>query len=227
MEYKPKILVVDDEKDLREILAFNLSSEGFEIDMADSAENALELPVQDYDLILLDIMMGGMSGYKMADIVRNEKKLDIPIIFLTAKDTENDMITGFNVGGDDYIRKPFSIKEVVVRIKAVLKRNSINPTSIIYEHSGLVLDIKSKHLLIDGEPVKLTRKEFEILAFLLKNKGNYVSREEILNRIWKNDVIVTERNVDVNITRLRKKIGKYGSAIIGRTGFGYCFEDKS
>lgn len=225
MDYIPKILVVDDEKDLREILQFNLASEGFEIDVAASAEEALDMTLDQYHLILLDVMMGGMSGYKMADIVRKERELDIPIIFLTAKSSENDLLTGFNVGGDDYIVKPFSIKEVTVRIKAILKRGKKSErASTIYECEGLKLDINRKMASIDEEPVSLTRKEFEILGLLLKNRGKYISRQEILSRIWSDDVIVTERNVDVNIARLRKKIKSYGKAIKGRTGYGYCFE---
>ena len=225
MDYTPKILVVDDEKDLREILQFNLASEGFDIDVAASAEEALTLSLDNYHLILLDVMMGGISGYKMADILRKERELDVPIIFLTAKGSENDLLTGFNVGGDDYIVKPFSIKEVIVRIKAILKRGK--PTklpSTILESDGLKLDINRKSITIDDEQVNLTRKEFEILSLLMKNKGKYISRQEILNRVWSDDVIVTERNVDVNIARLRKKIQGYGTAIKGRSGYGYCFD---
>lgn len=225
MDTTPKILVVDDEKDLREILQFNLSSEGFEIDVAASAEEALTLPLENYHLILLDVMMGGMSGYKMADLLRKEKALEIPIIFLTAKGSENDLLTGFNVGGDDYIVKPFSIKEVVVRIKAILKRGKMTEqASTVLEYQGLQLDINRKMTSLDGEPVKLTRKEFEILAMLMKNRGKFISRQEILDRIWSDDVIVTERNVDVNIARLRKKIKGYGAVIKGRSGYGYCFD---
>ncbi len=225
MDFTPRILVVDDEQDLREILQFNLSSEGFDIDVASSAEEALNMPLENYHLILLDVMMGGMSGYKMADIVRKERQLDVPIIFLTAKDSENDLLTGFNVGGDDYIIKPFSIKEVIVRIRAVLKRGraTAEPSTTL-QSDGLKLDIARKLITIDNEAVSLTRKEFEILVLLLKNQGKFISRQEILDRIWSNDVIVTERNVDVNIARLRKKIGSYGSSIVGRSGYGYCFE---
>jgi DNA-binding response OmpR family regulator len=225
MDYSSKILIVDDEQDLREILEFNLSSEGFRIDTANSAEDALKLPLENYQLILLDVMMGGISGYKLADIIRKERNLDIPIIFLTAKVTENDLITGFNVGGDDYITKPFSVKEVVLRVKAILKRGK-TPMEIssILELNKLRLDLNQKSVTIDYEPVILTKKEFEILALLMKNKGKYLSREEILNQIWSDDVIVTDRNVDVNIARLRKKIKEYGIAIKGRSGFGYCFE---
>ncbi|RKD92173.1 response regulator transcription factor [Mangrovibacterium diazotrophicum] len=225
MDFIPKILIVDDEQDLREILQFNLSSEGFQIDVAASAEEALTKPLETYHLILLDVMMGGMSGYKMADIVRKEHKLDVPIIFLTAKTSENDLLTGFNVGGDDYIVKPFSIKEVIVRIRAILKRGrATEQPSTTLEHEEMKVDVDRKMVSIDAEAVALTRKEFEILALLLRNKGKFISRQEILDRIWSNDVIVTERNVDVNIARLRKKIGDYGSQIIGRSGYGYCFE---
>lgn len=225
MNNKPRILVVDDEKDLREILEFNLSSEGFEIDTASSAEEALTLALENYQLILLDVMMGGISGFRMADMLRKERNLDIPIIFLTAKIAENDLLTGFNVGGDDYISKPFSIKEVIVRVKSILKRGrSLEKSSKIMEYEHLKLDIDSKSVAIGNEPIKLTRKEFDILALLMKNSGKYLSREEILNVIWSDDVIVTERNVDVNIARLRKKIGEYGVAVKGRTGYGYCFD---
>lgn len=208
MDFTPKILIVDDEQDLREILQFNLSSEGFDVDVAASAEEALTKPLETYHLILLDVMMGGMSGYKMADLVRKEQHLDVPIIFLTAKTSENDLLTGFNVGGDDYIVKPFSIKEVIVRIRAVLKRGRATeqPTTTL-EHDDMLVDIDRKTVNINDETVGLTRKEFEILVLLLRNKGKFISRQDILDRIWSNDVIVTERNVDVNIARLRKKIG--------------------
>ena len=202
----PKILIVDDEKDLCEILEFNLSSEGFDTDTAHSAEQALKKPLDEFDLILLDVMMGEMSGYKMASKVRKELQLSVPIIFMTAKTAENDILTGFNVGGDDYISKPFSIKEVVARIKAVLKRGrqEMGATKV-FKIEGLEVDVNSKSVTIDNEPVNLTRKEFEIIVLLLKHKGQYIGRNEILDRIWSDDVIVTERNVDVNIARLRKK----------------------
>lgn len=225
MNQIPRILIVDDEQDLLEILQFNLSSEGFHVDTAVSAEEALNKPLENYHLLLLDVMMAGISGYKLADMIRKERQLEVPIIFLTAKDSENDLLTGFNVGGDDYIIKPFSIKEVIVRIKAILKRGRViaEPSSII-QSGSLKLDLARKQVIIDEEPANLTRKEFEILSLLLKNQGKFISRQEILDRIWSNDVIVTERNVDVNIARLRKKIGPYGSSIIGRSGYGYCFE---
>lgn len=220
-----KILVVDDEKDLCEILQFNLSSEGFDIEVAYSGEEALNKPIEQFDLLLLDVMMGGMSGFKLADKIRKELGLSVPIIFLTARETENDMLTGFNVGADDYLSKPFSIKELVARIRAVLRRGKnveVKPKVITME--GMELDLNRKIVTIDSEPVLLTRKEFDILVMLATNKGKYLSRQEILDRIWSDDVIVTERNVDVNIARLRKKIGEYGANIKGRSGYGYCFE---
>ncbi|MCF6332901.1 MAG: response regulator transcription factor [Draconibacterium sp.] len=220
-----KILIVEDEKDLCEILQFNLESEGFVIDIAHSGEEALKKPLEDFNLILLDVMMGGISGYKTANIIRKEKKISVPIIFLTAKGGENDILTGFNVGGDDYILKPFSIKEVTARIKAILKRGSIyQPDNGILVFENLKIDLKRKMVSVSEEGINLTRKEYEILALLVKKKGQYISRDEILDRIWHDDVIVTERNVDVNIARLRKKIGEYGTNIKGKSGYGYCFQ---
>jgi two-component system, OmpR family, alkaline phosphatase synthesis response regulator PhoP len=226
MAEQKKILIVDDEKDLCEILQFNLESEGFSIDIANSGEEALKKPLQNFDLIILDVMMGGISGFKVANIIRKEKKLAVPIIFLTAKGEENDVLTGFNVGGDDYMPKPFSIKEVIARIKAILKRGTkqdINNDLINFKE--LSVDLKKKEISVAGQIINLTRKEFEILVLLLKNLGNYLSRDEILNRIWDEDVIVTERNVDVNIARLRKKISVYGHNIKGKSGYGYCFKN--
>jgi two-component system alkaline phosphatase synthesis response regulator PhoP len=224
MSATPKILIVDDEKDLCEILEFNLNSEGYETEIANSAEEALKKPLENFDLILLDVMMGDMSGYKMAAKVRKDMQLAIPIIFLTAKTSENDLLTGFNVGGDDYISKPFSIKEVIARVKAVLKRGiSESIAGNIFKIHGLEVDTASKNVKIDNKSINLTRKEYEILVLLLKHQGQYIGRDEILNRIWSDDVIVTERNVDVNIARLRKKIGAYGEYIKGKSGYGYCF----
>lgn len=225
---KPRILVVDDEEDLCEILKFNLETEGYEVDTAFSAEEALKKDLTPYKLILLDVMMGEISGFKMASILKKDTSTaGIPIIFLTAKDTENDMLTGFNLGADDYISKPFSIRQVIARVKAVLRRTEVKESteqgeSIVYE--TLVLDTKSIKATVGGVEVPLTKKEFEILKLLLENKGSVFSREEILSRVWKNEVYVLDRTVDVNITRLRKKISPYGKNITTRHGFGYCFE---
>ena len=224
-----KILVVDDEEDLCEILKFNLEMEGYEVDTALSAEEALNLNLTSYQLLILDVMMGEISGFKMASLLRKEEKTaHIPIIFLTAKDTENDMLTGFSLGADDYISKPFSIRQVVARIKAVLRRTTdkekISKEETL-EYKTLSLDTKRIKATIDGQDVSLTKKEFEILKLLLENRGNVFSREEILSRIWKDEVYVLDRTIDVNMTRLRKKIGPYGKNIVTRLGFGYCFED--
>lgn len=223
-----RILVVDDEEDLCEILKFNLENEGYEVDTANSAEEALKMEISSYNLLLLDVMMGEISGFKMANMLKkNKKTASVPIIFITAKDTENDTVTGFNLGADDYISKPFSLREVTARVKAVLRRTATNETERLPEQIGyqsLVIDITRKKVSIDGAEVPLTKKEFEILCLLLQNKGRVFSREDILSRIWSDEVYVLDRTIDVNITRLRKKIGVYGKCIVTRLGYGYCFE---
>jgi two-component system, OmpR family, alkaline phosphatase synthesis response regulator PhoP len=227
MEHKGKrILIVDDEEDLCEILQYNLTNEGYHTEIAHSAEEALKRPIVNFDLVLLDVMMGPMSGFRFADKLRKEMKIDIPVIFLTAKDTENDILTGFSLGADDYVSKPFSINELVARIKAVLKR-SYNDKVInksILQFNGIDLDTVRKRLIINDERVELTKKEYEILKTLLENQGKVFSREELLLKIWGHDVIVTQRTVDVNITRLRTKLGQYGSSLRNKTGYGYFFE---
>lgn len=223
-----KILVVDDEEDLCEILQFNLESEGYDVETAFSAEEALNKDLKEFNLLLLDVMMGNISGFKMASMLRKDPKTArIPIIFLTAKDTENDTLTGFTLGADDYITKPFSIKEVVARVSAVLRRvnESTEEGDIIVMYDGLELYVNEKKVKCDGEVVKLTKKEFEILRLFLENQGRVFSREEILSRVWKNESYVLDRTIDVNITRLRKKIGRYGGNIVTRLGYGYCFEN--
>ena len=224
-----RILVVDDEEDLCEILKFNLENEGYLVDTANSAEEALKLKLTDYSLLLLDVMMGEISGFRMASIIKKEKATSqIPIIFITAKDTENDTVTGFNLGADDYISKPFSLREVIARVKAVLRRTNqegeqpCGPTTITYR--TLVMNLGKKRVSINEAEVPLTKKEFEILRLFLENQGRVFSREEILNRVWSNEVYVLDRTIDVNITRLRKKIGEYGKCIVTRLGYGYCFE---
>lgn len=223
-----RILVVDDEEDLCEILKFNLENEGYEVDTANSAEEALKMDISRYHLLLLDVMMGEISGFKMANMLKKDKKTaHVPIIFITAKDTENDMVTGFNLGADDYISKPFSLREVMARVKAVLRRTATPETEKAPEqitYQTLVIDIPKKKVSIDGEEVALTKKEFEILFLLLQNKGRVFSREDILARVWSDEVYVLDRTIDVNITRLRKKIGIYGKRIVTRLGYGYCFE---
>ena len=230
METKaPHILVVDDEEDLCEILKFNLETEGYQVDTAFSGEEALTLDLENYDLLLLDVMMGEISGFKLASLLKKEEKTaHLPIIFLTAKDTENDMLTGFNLGADDYISKPFSIRQVQARVKAVLRRSleaKKNGTKgNILQYKTLVLDTERIKASIQGEVIPLTKREFEILKLLLENINHVFSREEILSRVWKDEVYVLDRTIDVNITRLRKKIGEYGKNIVTRLGFGYCFE---
>lgn len=225
---KIHLLIVDDEIDIREILQFNLENEGYLVDLADSAEQALEkIENSTYHLILLDVMMGGISGYKMAEKLRKNNN-DIPIIFLTAKNTENDVLTGFSIGADDFITKPFSVKEVIVRVKSILKRTGKVDDSIINKSSiitvkNLSIDKDRKEVCIDDQSVNLTKTEFEILLLLLKNQNKLFSRNDILTRVWHEDEYVLERTVDVHIARLRKKIGDYGKFIINKTGYGYCF----
>jgi two-component system alkaline phosphatase synthesis response regulator PhoP len=227
MELKGKrVLIVDDEEDLCEILQYNLSNEGYDTEIAHSAEEALKRSLGEFDLVLLDVMMGPMSGFKFADKLRKEMKIEVPVIFLTAKDTENDLLTGFSLGADDYISKPFSVNELTARVKAVLKRSytdKVNNKSII-QFNGIDLDTVRKRLIINDERVELTKKEYEILRTLLENQGKVFSREDLLMKIWGQDVIVTERTVDVNITRLRNKLGKFGSSLKNKTGYGYFFE---
>ena len=222
-----RILVVDDEEDLCEILKFNLEMEGYTVDTAYSAEEALKLDITQYNLLLLDVMMGEISGFKMANMLKkNKATASIPIIFITAKDTENDTVTGFNLGADDYISKPFSLREVIMRVKAVLRRTAgvqIKEEEQL-QYKGLVINIPQKKVTIDGEETSLTKKEFEILLLLLQNQGRVFSREDILAKVWNDEVYVLDRTIDVNITRLRKKIGSYGKYIVTRLGYGYCFE---
>ncbi len=224
-----RILVVDDEEDLCEILQFNLETEGYKVDVAYSAEEALKKDLSVYNLLLLDVMMGEISGFKMARMLRdNPKTLGIPVIFLTAKDTENDKLTGFNIGADDYISKPFSIREVLARVKVVLRRldagKETESEAKILQHELLSMNLGNKKVFLDGAEIAFTKKEFEILKLFLENKNRVFTRDEMLSRVWSDEVIVLDRTIDVNITRLRKKIGQYGKNIVTRLGYGYCFE---
>jgi Response regulators consisting of a CheY-like receiver domain and a winged-helix DNA-binding domain len=223
---KKKILIVDDEEDLCEILQYNLDNEGFITDVAHSAEEALKKSLTDFDLLLLDVMMGPMSGFKLADKLRKELSNNIPVIFLTAKDTENDLLTGFSLGADDYISKPFSINELTARVKAVLKRSPAVAEHInnVIKSGNIELDQERKRMVIEGKQVDLTKKEFEIINLLIQNPGRLYSRETILDLIWPRDVVVTSRTVDVNIARIRTKMGKYGANLKNKTGYGYYFE---
>lgn len=219
------ILIVDDDKSICEILEFNLKSEGYIVDTAYSAEEALAKLNPQTQLILLDVMMDGMSGYKMLEKIRLDGST-IPVIFLTAKNTENDMLTGFSVGADDYISKPFSIKEVSARIKAILKRfkNETTEQKETLEFKDLEINTKNKEAFIKGKLINLTKTEFEILQKLAKNPNRIFSRQEIIEGVWSNNVFVTERTVDVHITRLRKKLEEYGNVISNRLGYGYKFD---
>ena len=227
-ESRKKVLVVDDEQDLCEILKFNLETEGYKVDTAYSAEEALNLELKSYSLLLLDVMMGGMSGFALAKKLKSEPSTaSIPIIFLTARDTENDTVTGFNLGADDYISKPFSIREVMVRVKAVLRRSSgekDKPAHKVINYQGLTLNLDKKTVAIDGNEIPFTKTEFEILLLLIEERGRVFSRQELIDRIWPRDVLVLDRTVDVNITRLRKKIGPFAKCIVTRLGFGYYFD---
>lgn len=235
-----RILVVDDEEDLCEILQFNLELEGYMVDVAHSAEEALHLRLSDYGLVLLDVMMGQISGFKMARMMReSEDTKHVPIIFITARDAENDLVTGFNLGADDYISKPFSIKEVILRVKAVMRRTAVVESSgnnvvlvgkinksgaNVISYEGIEVDLDSKSVMVDGCEVAFTKREFELLKLLIDNPNKVFSREEILKLVWHDDVCVLDRTVDVNITRVRKKIGRYGSNLVSRQGYGYSFK---
>ena len=220
-----KILIVDDEADIREILQFNLENAGFNVECASSAEEALEMLNQDHGLILLDVMMGGMSGFDMAEVLRNERNCQIPIIFLTAKSSENDLLTGFSAGGDDYIPKPFSIQEVIARVKAVLRRMAPaqdKPANML-DFGNLKIDIETKMAYIGDDKITFSKKEFEILALLASNPGKIFSREDLINELWKDAPYVLDRTVDVHIARIRSKLGEYKTCLTNRSGYGYIF----
>ena len=224
-----RILVVDDELDLRDILQCNLEAAGYDVDTAASAEEALTLIDRAPDLLLLDVMMGGMSGFALAEKLRKEHASAVPIIFLTAKDTEDDLLRGFSVGADDYISKPFSLQEVLARVKAVLRRarqaepqgDKTFPTDL------LTLDSQRKLVRIGDDEIPLSKKEFGILNILVSNPGRVFSREEILEQVWQGESYVLDRTVDVHIAHVRKKLGEMGNRIVNRQGHGYCFVSMS
>lgn len=228
-----KILIIDDEETLCEILQYNLENEGYDVDIAFSAEEALKLQLETYSLIILDIMLGAISGIKLAKMLKsNVKTADIHIIFCSARDSEDDMILGLEIGADDYIIKPYSVRNVLARVKTVLRRTPsyyeaattlVKPSVLQVE--GLKLDLEFKRCLIDENEVKMTRKEFELLSYLIVHRGKICSREEILSKVWKDEVVVLDRTIDVNITRVRAKLGEYGGCIVTRSGYGYGFKE--
>ena len=229
------ILICDDEQDIVNALKIYLSSPDFKLYEANTGVQALEVMEQeDIHLILLDIMMGEMSGIKMAKLLKADvRTAHIPIIFCTARDSEDDMVMGLNLGADDYIAKPYTIRNVVARVKSVLRRTSATLGRVAKEAEGsgqlivegLCLDLEFKRCIVDGTEVKLAKKEFELLTYLIRHRGKICSREQILSRVWSDEVIVLDRTIDVNITRLRSKIGAYGAYIVTRSGFGYGFRD--
>lgn len=225
-----RILVVDDERDLCDILLFNLQAAGYQAEAVYSAEEALHHSPVQYDLLLLDVMMPGMSGFELArQMKEDEQTRHIPIIFLTAKDTEDDTLMGFSLGADDYVTKPFSVREVMARVKAVLGRKSAqssSPREVNLRFEGLAINAANKTANIDGTPIALTPTEYELLHLLLSHRGQVFSRQQLLDKVWPQDVIVTERTVDVNMARLRKKLGRYAACLVSRTGYGYVFEIK-
>lgn len=231
-----RILVVDDEPDLCEGLKLNLEIEGYEADTAYSAEEALEKDLTSYNLILLDVMMGKMSGFEMARVLkRNPATSSIPVIFCTAKSSDDDMISGLNLGADDYVTKPYNIRNILARIKSVLRRTKMIGTAPvqpqeetqskrILREDGLVVDLDQVVCTVDGNPVRMPRKEFELLSLFMSNPGKIFTRDDILQKVWSDEVVVVNRVVDVNVTRLRAKIGKYGKLIVTRSGYGYGFK---
>ena len=220
-----KILIVDDEADIRDILQFNLENAGFIVDTASSAEEALDMLGAQHALILLDVMMGGMSGFQMAEVLRNEKGNEIPIIFLTAKTSQEDLLTGFSKGGDDYIPKPFSIQEVIARVRAVMRRLAPAEEKIsgMLDFGPIRIDLESKIVYVEDEKVVFSKKEFEVLAFLASGTGKIFSREDLISELWKDAPYVLDRTVDVHIARIRSKLGKYKNFIVNRSGYGYTF----
>ena len=227
MEDSQRILVVDDERTLCDVLKLNLELEGYKVDVTYSAEEAQRMPLSSYSLILLDVMMEEMTGIELTTIIRaDERTRNVPIILCTAKDDENDIIDGFMCGADDYIKKPVSMKELVLRVKSVLRRSSqpkeSNEQKIKYK--TLELDLGKRECRIDGTDVSFTKKEFDILKMLLNTPDKIFSREEILDEVWDDDVYVVDRTIDVNINRLRKKMGVYGNNIITKQGYGYGFK---
>lgn len=221
----PRILVVDDEESICYVLKINLELAGFSVDTALSAEEALRLKLEQYDLFLFDVMMERMSGFELAQAVRRRDELrSVPIIFCTAKDSEEDLLKGFATGADDYIKKPFSMRELVARVRSVLQRSGRFTPDRMVHYKGLVVDTVERTCTVDDKPVQLTGKEMDLLVFFLDNRDKIFSRAEILNRVWETGVYVVDRTIDVNVGRLRKKLGPYGNNIVTKQGQGYGFK---
>lgn len=229
-----RILVVDDEETLCDVMAFNLEAEGYVVEKAYSAEEALAYDLSEFDLILLDIMMGEISGLQLVRIMRsNPATVSVPVIFCTAKDAEDDMIRGLDTGADDYITKPYSLQTVLARIRTVLRRASSSRDNtyssstpmLTVQFMGLQLSRRTHTCMVDGEVVRMPRKEFEILFRLLSDRNRVFSRAELLSEVWPGETVVADRAVDVNVTRIRQKIDRYGRHIITRSGYGYGFMD--
>lgn len=232
-----KILLIDDEEPICEILKYNLEKEGYEVDCAYSAEEALDLDLRQYSLCLVDIMMERLSGYDFAKAVRkNPETANLPLIFCSALNGEDDTVMGLNIGGDDYITKPFVISEVIARVRAVLRRSMAmnmakeksketeQPAKTV-SFEELSVDLDDKVCTLDGEDLNLTKTELDLITFFLQHRNRIYSRDEIIKKIWPDDVIVTTRAIDTNIARLRKKLGRYGNNIVTRMGFGYGFKE--
>lgn len=226
MEGKQRILVVDDENDICEVIKLNLELNGYAVDTASTAEEALKKDLSQFSLLLLDVMMGEMSGYELTKKIREDNNFaSLPIILCTAKDQESDVETGFLSGADDYIKKPFSMKELILRVQSLLRRcQNLQQQKNILSYQGLIIDRNMKSCEVDGVNVPLTKKEFDILELFLSSPEIIFSREEILDKVWEEDVLVIDRTIDVNINRLRKKLGEYGKNIITKSGYGYGFK---
>jgi len=224
---KCRVLVVDDEEDLCEVIRYALEAEGYSVDVVYSAEEALKKNITEYNLLLLDVMMGEISGFRMAHMIRNNPKTaNTPIVFISAKDTENDRLTAFNLGADDYITKPFSIREMLARVKAIIGRfdSKMKIGLQILSYDKLIINLEKKQVLLEEREIRFTKKEFEILKLFLENRNRLFTRDELLKRIWSDEAFVLSRTIDVNITRIRRKIGRYEKNIVTKLGLGYCFE---
>lgn len=232
-----KILVIDDEEALCEILKFNLEKEGYEVDTAYSAEEALDMDLKPYSLFIVDIMMDHLSGFDFAKRIRNVTDTEnTPILFCSAMSDEDCVVMGLNIGGDDYVTKPFVIGEVLARVRALLRRASKRQamavevdvqenleSDVVYK--GLRIDRNDKTVHLDGQEIQLTRKEYDLLLYFLTHRNRIYSRAEIIEKVWGDDVVVSDRTIDTNITRLRGKIGEYSNNIVTRQGFGYGFKE--